>query len=69
MGRQVKSRKANNRTQNWIIPKIEKKPTRDYGEVTDGRKQALAQARIEKNKPQSARDAKIEAFRKAQGWA
>ena len=30
----------------WYIPKIEVKPTRTMGEVTDGRKVALAEARI-----------------------
>jgi len=68
MGRQVKPKGKVNRENKWIIPKIEIKPTRTYGEVTEGRKAAQKASKKMKSMNPS-RDAKIEAFRKSQGWA
>jgi len=43
-------------------PKIEKKPTRDAGEVTAGRKEALAKSKKLKKESESMRNTNMKAF-------
>ena len=56
-GRLVNPKGKVNRTNRWVIPKIEVKPTRDYGEVTDGRKASLkASAKMKRERLQDPQE-------------